>query len=144
MSSQANALIIRQRMHDIRAGLSKHVLEAKQDAQQLTDWKFYIRRYPSLLLPLVSLLAYAIVPKKQATPIQVPSSLLASLTAKRRETVEPTSKPSFFKGIAIAIAGIALRSATSFAIAKATDAVSQFSNNRSMKDEPLPLGSRRS
>ena len=144
MSSQANALVIRERMRDIRAGLSQHILEAKQDAQQLKDWKFYIRRYPSLLLPVVSLLAYAIVPKKHAAEVQSPSSLLANVTAKRREMVEPTAEPSLFKGIAIAIGGIALRSATSFAIAKATDAVSQFASNRPVKDEPLPLGSRRS
>jgi len=144
MSNQANALIIRERMRDIREGLSQHVREVKQDAQQLTDWKFYIRKYPSLLLPCVSLLAFAIVPKKHAVVVQSPSNLLTSTASNRRETGQQIEQRSYLKGIAIAIAGIAMRSATSFAVAKATDVISHFASNHSVKNESMSLERRRS
>jgi hypothetical protein len=144
MPNQANALYIRDQMRDIRAGLSQHVREVKQDAHQLTDWKFYIRSYPSLLLPFVSLLAFAMVPKRRDVAVQVPSGHSSSLTSKQRKMARPAEERSFLRGVAVAIAGIAMRSATSFAIAKATDAISHFARNHSAKNTLLPSENRRS
>ncbi len=136
VSNKSDADIIRERMREIRIRLPQQVLSAKQDVKQLSDWKFYVRSYPAILLPLVSLAAFALIPKGKKLNAANRSSMTDNSSTKHAKT-EQVAQRSFIAGVGSAVAGIALRSATSFALSHASGVIGELASRRS----PRPTNS---
>ncbi len=133
MTTVANDVeLIRARMHAIRLRLPQNFSAARQDVKQLSDWKFYVRRYPAVILPLVSLASFALIPKKASVRYEPPAGFFDRVlpSRKQEQKEEKVAQRSFLTGIISAAAGMALRSATSFAVSRASGWVGELVNNR--------------
>ncbi|MGV3486206.1 MAG: hypothetical protein ACO1RT_17440 [Planctomycetaceae bacterium] len=120
-----NAAQIRQRMQQIRLSLPAHLVEVKQevrrDVRTLTDWKFYVRQYPAVVLPVVALATYTLVPKKAPPVVEATNRTLADMMPfVSRKKEQEVAKKSWLAGVASVVAGLALKSATSYATGRAS------------------------
>lgn len=58
---------IRRRMATIRGRIHEHSDEVATRTQELSDWRFYVRRYPWASVTAAAVIGYAIVPKRRET-----------------------------------------------------------------------------
>lgn len=56
---------IRQRMATIRRQINEHSQEVVTQTKELSDWRFYVRRYPWASVTAAAVIGYAIVPKRR-------------------------------------------------------------------------------
>ncbi len=108
---------IRQQMQAIRSDLPRGMDEAREDVSNLTDWKFYVRSYPHLVLPAVAAVAFSLVPSaKKGAATQV-AFLDSDEGVRRVRFVEDqVPKKSIVAGIASSLLTLALRSGSSMAV----------------------------
>lgn len=59
---------IRQEMANIRGRIDEHSHEVVTRTIELSDWRFYVRRYPWASVTAAAVVGYAIVPKRRETP----------------------------------------------------------------------------
>jgi hypothetical protein len=127
-------------MQQIRMNLPQRVSEARADVkrlQELTDWKHYLRRYPQFVLPTIALLAYQLVPRK--VPLQIPVKerfAMPQWASKHHQEKETVAKQSFVAAVASAAVGLALRSATSFALSRLSGSMNQWLHHNSDRSRP--------
>lgn len=55
---------IRERMALIRVNIEEHSVEVKAQTEALSDWRYYVRRYPWLSVGSAAVLGYSIVPRR--------------------------------------------------------------------------------
>lgn len=60
---------IRQRMLHVRSRMPWSMDRARAEAQRLTSWKFYVRRYPWVVAGALAGIAYVLVPKRRSRVI---------------------------------------------------------------------------
>ena len=126
-----DAEAIRNRMQQVRDGLPLSIISAKAEVRELTDWKFYIRNYPSVLLPIIALTGFVLVPEKPNAPVTIPRGFASGWLKTEQPPPATAAKQSLLTGIASAAAGIALRSLTTYATKQFSGAIHNFINNRS-------------
>lgn len=120
---RARAKEIRLRMQRIRISLPASVEAAKTEVSNLSDWKFYVKKHPLIVLPAIAGLAYWIVPKK---PSPAPVFRGNTSFANQKNTVEdPAKKKSYFAGVGSVLAGMALRALSSYVTNKITSSFHQ-------------------
>ncbi|TWT68944.1 hypothetical protein [Crateriforma conspicua] len=119
LANEKQAEAIKRRMREIRTELPYDVDNARHQVQQLTDWRYYVRRFPVLTLATTAAVAYALVPRRKDAS---PSGTHHVATARNHH--EPSSqspnvpKKSILGGMAGAVGAIAMRQATRFAASK--------------------------
>ena len=108
---------IRQRMQAIRSDLPEGMDEAREDVSNLTDWKFYVRSYPLLVLPAVAVAAFGLVPYAKK-PAETQVAFLDSDEGVRRVRLveDQVPKKSIVTGVASSLLTLALRSVSSMAV----------------------------
>lgn len=62
--SSPSAEEVRQRMQEVRRNLKPEVDNIFSSARELTDWQYYVKRFPWASLACASALGYLIVPRK--------------------------------------------------------------------------------
>ena len=111
-------------MEQIRVNLPVHLVEVtqdvKRDVQNLTDWKFYVRQYPAIVLPAIALASFALVPKKVPPVVETRKSFADMMPFISRKKEKEVAKKSWLAGVASVVAGLALKSATSYATGRAS------------------------
>lgn len=102
---------IRARMRSIRSELPYDMDDAREQIQQLSDWKFYVRKMPIASVACVAAVAFLAVPsaKQPARQIRVGSDGQAT-----------AAKPSLLGGLVGAVASMAFRTGTNLALRKAS------------------------
>ncbi|WP_168565586.1 hypothetical protein [Crateriforma spongiae] len=116
LATEKQAEAIKRRMREIRTELPYDVDNARHQVQQLTDWRYYVRRFPVLTLATTAAVAYALVPRRK----DASSPGTHHVAAARHHRASPSDSPpvpkkSILGGLAGAIGAIAMRQATRFA-----------------------------
>ena len=89
MGTDDRAEEIRQRMAMLRNELSHDVREAGRTAQVMTDWRFYVRRFPWAVAGLAALAGFMLIPRKKQVNVVTPDpDALAELIKKKQLRVE--------------------------------------------------------
>ncbi len=108
---------IRKRMQAIRSDLPSGMEEAREDASNLTDWKFYVRTYPHVLLPAVAFATFSMVPPKKKTAASKYAFLDSDEGVHRVRLVEDeVPKKSIVSGVVGSLFALALRSGSTIAV----------------------------
>lgn len=128
--------LIRERMQQIRLNLPTHFGEVRRDVQNLTDWKFYVRQHPAIVLSLVALTTFALVPKKAKPLSESSNSLATMLPWNRQQREQEVAKKSWLAGVLSVVAGLALKSATSYATGRMSHALGDLVTHRSAATRP--------
>lgn len=103
---------IRARMRSIRNDLPYDMDDAREQIQQLSDWKFYIRKMPIASVASVAAVAF----------LAVPSAKPAARTTRIGSEGEATAAKSGLLGSLVgAVASMAFRTGTDLALLKASD-----------------------
>jgi hypothetical protein len=110
-ATQMESAEIRARMRSIRSELPYNMDDAREQMQQFTDWKFYVRKMPITSIACVAAAAYLAVPSAKPAVKRV-----------RMETEDDAAvaKSSLMGGLVGAVASMALRTGTNLAIRKAS------------------------
>lgn len=107
---------IRQRMQAIRSDLPSSVNVARENVSNLTDWKYYVRTYPHLVLPVVAAAAYSMIPAAKRPPSNHVAFLDSDEGIRRVKLVEDTvPEKSIVSGVVSSLLTLALRSGSTFA-----------------------------
>lgn len=103
------AVLRRELVHDV-----EHVAES---AHAITDWTFYVRRFPWAAVGIAAAAGFLIVPRKKTTVTPTPEQLAALAHSKdfvAAATNQLKPPESVLKGIAATLAAMAGRAALSY------------------------------
>lgn len=127
---------LRQEMRTIRRELGDNVEELVEHAEQLMDWRYYVRRYPWASLGVAALLGYFVVPQRVVT-LPTDDHTLSRL-ADRLPIYPPTNQPkkqrsSMLSSLISMGTGLALRAATGYLTQQVSKIVAQQTNPQPME-----------
>jgi hypothetical protein len=88
--SDDNAEQIRKRMAQLRRELDVDMGNVSRSARAMTDWTFYVRRFPWAVAGVAAVAGYLLIPKKKQ-PISPDPETLAELVKNREVRVEAAS-----------------------------------------------------
>lgn len=100
---------IRRRMAELRRELSSDVHEVGRSARVMTDWRFYVRRFPLATAAVVGLVGYMLVPKKKEVKVISPDpDALAEMFKKEQLRVQTPASAKETQGLfkTLALMGI--------------------------------------
>jgi len=75
MSERDNAEALQKRMEALRLHLNSDVADVSQNAKEMTDWRFYVRRFPWAAAGIALAAGYAVVPKRTEIVSPTPETL---------------------------------------------------------------------
>jgi len=106
---------LRQEMRTIRRELGQDVEELVEQAEQLMDWRYYVRRYPWATVGVAALLGYFVVPQRIVT-LPTDEHTLSKLADRLPIHVKPSEpKKSSLLGWLVSMStGMALRAASAY------------------------------
>lgn len=102
-------------MAEIRTGLPDGMDEVREEVSNLTDWKFYVRKYPLIVLPAVAVAAYMVVPPIVKSSTGRPTAQSDAVASGRSEET-PVVKASLLAGFAGAAFRFGARTAVTLAL----------------------------
>src|SRR5262245_36057535 len=115
--SQSTAESIRQRMHEVRSELGDDVEEFVESARTITDWRYYVERYPWVCLAAAFALGYVVVPKRMPV-INLYADAVLELAKKKQLVIKPErknpEKRSWRAGLVSLLANAAINGATAY------------------------------
>lgn len=117
MTSDDQAREVVERMAALRRELADDVDHVTESAKAMTDWTFYVRRFPWAAVGVAAVAGYLLVPRKKTTVTPTAEQLEALV--KNREFVAAATdqlKPpqSLMKGLAATLAAMAGRAALAY------------------------------
>jgi hypothetical protein len=94
MAADESADEIRRRMAELRRDLSLDVREVSRHARVMTDWRFYVRRFPWATVGIAAVAGYLLVPKRKEVNVISPDpDALAQMFKKEQLKLQtPASK----------------------------------------------------
>ncbi|WP_404305405.1 hypothetical protein [Neorhodopirellula lusitana] len=116
LATRKQSEAIRDRMQAIRNELPYDADAARARVQELTDWKYHMRKHPWPLLAAAAVAGYLLVPSKQ--PVRVTHD------SDRPSSQPPADAPkkSMLGGVVGALATLAIKQGTTIATRKLSDA----------------------
>jgi len=107
---------LRQEMRTIRRELGDEVEELVGHAEQLMDWRYYLRRYPWASLGVAALVGYFVVPGRTVT-LPTDEHTLGQLAERLslQKPAAPAKKSSLLGSLVSMGAGWAARAALAYA-----------------------------
>lgn len=113
--SPPSAERLRQEMRTIRRELGQEVEDLVENAEQLMEWRYYVRRFPWASLSVAALLGYFVVPQRQVT-LPTDEHTLARLADRLPLHGKPSEpkKQSTFGWLLSMGTGMALRAASAY------------------------------
>ncbi len=116
-ATKQRTIEIRQRMQAIRSDLPSSMEEAREDVSNMTDWKYYVRSYPHVVLPVVAAAAFKLVPRAKGSAASQVAFIEGDEGVRRVRFVEDTiPKKSVAAGVVSSLLTLALRSGSSMAV----------------------------
>lgn len=108
--------VIKDRMAELRRGLRSDAVQIARSAQQATDWKFYVRKFPLVAAGVALAVGYVLVPPKgKQGPLLATDEQLERMAKSGRLKVvaetPATEKPGLMRKAMFAVGGLALRAA---------------------------------
>jgi hypothetical protein len=122
--TSTEAELLQSQMRQVRASLREDVKVILENARDMTDWQYYVKRYPWACLGAAAALGFLIVPSRTiraAAP--APSSIMSGLGSN---STFPSAKASIFNQILGQVAGMATGAIQRAAIGIATDQLNRF------------------
>jgi len=112
--SESTAESIRQRMREVRCEIGEDVEEFVESARTITDWRFYVQKYPWICLGAAFALGYVVVPKR-VRMINLDADAVLELAKRKELVIKPEKKqrekPSWRSNLASLAASAAMRGA---------------------------------
>jgi hypothetical protein len=100
MASDDSAEDIRRRMAELRRELSSDVREVSRSARVMTDWRFYVRRFPLATAAIALAAGYMLVPKKKEVKVISPDpDALAEMFKKEQLRVQTPASAKESQGL---------------------------------------------
>jgi hypothetical protein len=93
MASDDSAERIRRRMAELRRELECDVREVGRSARVMTDWTFYVRKFPWAVAAVAAATGFMLIPKKKSV-IKPDPDMIAELVKQKKIRVEPVAKQS--------------------------------------------------
>ena len=104
-------------MARLRRDITVDVEQVTERAREMTDWTFYVRKFPWAAAGLAAAAGFLLVPKKQQV-VQPTPEQLAALAKSRDFAAAATSQlkpsPGMVKGIVATVAAMAGRAALAY------------------------------
>jgi hypothetical protein len=72
MAADDSADEIRRRMAELRRDLALDVREVSRNARVMTDWRFYVRRFPWAMVGVAAVAGYLLIPKRKEVKVIAP------------------------------------------------------------------------
>lgn len=116
-SPEDEARDVVERMAALRRELVHDVEQIAESTQAMTDWTFYVRRFPWAAVGVAAAAGFLLVPRKKTTVTPTPEQLAALANSKEfvaAATNQLKPPESVFKGIAATLAAMAGRAALSY------------------------------
>lgn len=93
MAGHDQADEIRRRMAELRRDLSSDVHKVGRSARVMTDWRFYVRRFPWATVGLAAAAGFMLIPRKKEVKVISPDpDALAEMFKKEQLRVEPSAR----------------------------------------------------
>jgi len=122
--SESTADSIRQRMREVRCELGEDVEEFVESARTITDWHYYVERYPWVCIGAALALGYVVVPRRMPI-INLDADAVLELAKKKQLVIKPEKKNpekrSWRAGAASLLANAALKGAMTYMRHRATN-----------------------
>jgi hypothetical protein len=128
LATREQSEAIRKQMRSIRCDLPYAIDDARDDLQQLTDWKYYVRQLPLASVTAAFAIGYLIVPEKSHPEVTVsdPPRWLHRLPARHKSVdADEPEQASLVGGLLGAAAATALRTGVSLAMREVGRSVMQ-------------------
>jgi hypothetical protein len=107
MDTNVDVSEIRRRMLEIRSGLATEVQGIRHHARRLTDWHYYVARYPWASVAAAAVAGYLAIPKKPRV-VQADAKTLAKLARQNHLVVQTVKDDRSQKnGVAAALSSVA-------------------------------------
>lgn len=91
---------IRRRMAELRRELSSDVREVGRSARVMTDWRFYVRRFPLATAAVAALVGYMLIPKRKEVKVISPDpDALAEMFKKEQLRVQVPASAKETQGL---------------------------------------------
>jgi hypothetical protein len=107
-----------ERMASLRREIASDVEQVTESARAMTDWTFYVRRFPWAAVGVAAAAGYLLVPRKKPATVAPTAEQLAALANSKEFAAAATQqlKPpeSLLKGLAVTVAAIAGKAALSY------------------------------
>ena len=91
MSENQQADAIRREMAAIRSDLHEDVHDLVETARQMSDWRYYVRRFPWMSVAAAAAVGFLVVPSRLEVTSPDPDSL-AELARQKRLVVKPKAE----------------------------------------------------
>jgi len=128
MTTDESADQVRRRMAELRRELECDVREVSRGARVMTDWRFYVRKFPWAVAGVALAAGYFLVPKKRPADIKPDPEMLAELVKQQKLHIEAATIPqkeTMLKSLLMMGATWALRSGIAYATQRFTEAAQQ-------------------
>ncbi len=116
-NSDDEARDVVERMAALRRELDHDVEHVAESAKAMTDWTFYVRRFPWTAVGVAAAAGFLLVPRKK-TSFTPTAEQLAALVQNKQFVAAATDQlkpaPSMLKGLAATLAAMAGRAAISY------------------------------
>jgi hypothetical protein len=112
---EANAVV--ERMAALRRELVSDVEHVAESAKAMTDWTYYVRRFPWAAVGVAAAAGFLLVPKRKTTVTPTAEQLAALVNNKQfvaAATDQLKAPQSVLKGIAATVAAMAGRAALAY------------------------------
>lgn len=93
MTEPREADEIRHQMADIRNCLHQDVQEIVDNARDMTNWRYYVRRYPWAAVGTAAALGYFVVPRRTKVVSQDADAIADRLSAEYRSAMAGDAQP---------------------------------------------------
>lgn len=118
MAADDSAVQLRRRMAELRRELECDVREVTRGAQVMTDWKFYVRKFPWAVAGVAVIAGYMLIPKRKPM-IKPDADTIARLVKEKKIRVQSVTpdpnKPGIMKSILMMGLTWAVRSGVQYA-----------------------------
>lgn len=117
MNDDTSPVAIQQRMAEIRAEGRDQASAVIEHSRQLTDWRYYVKRYPWACLGIAAAVGFLVVPRRLEL-VTPDAKTLEKLAKRNKLVVEANPEPRQRGGVLSASAGflthLLLREAVAF------------------------------
>jgi hypothetical protein len=97
MDPDASAEKIRRRMAELRRELECDVRQVSDDARTMTDWTFYVRRFPWAVAAVAAAAGFMLIPKRKQV-IKPDPEMLAELVKNKKVKVQQVASTNEKQG----------------------------------------------
>lgn len=118
MNRNDEAREVVERMAALRREIALDVEQVAESARAMTDWTYYVRRFPWAAAGAAAVAGFLLVPRKKAPPVAPTPEQLAALVKDKEFVAAATSHlkrpPSALAGIGATVAAVAAKIALSY------------------------------